>query len=78
MGLGKTLQTITLVWTLLKQSLKSAFQPTIKKALIVCPSSLVFNWASEFKKWLGDQRLPVQTADKVCLPVAKLASLCFY
>ena len=65
MGLGKTLQTITLVWTLLKQSLKSPFQPTIKKALIVCPSSLVFNWASEFKKWLGDQRLPIQTAAQV-------------
>jgi SNF2 family DNA or RNA helicase len=65
MGLGKTLQTITLVWTLLKQSLKSAFQPTIRKALIVCPSSLVFNWAAEFKKWLGDQRLPVQTVTQV-------------
>jgi SNF2 family DNA or RNA helicase len=31
----------------------------VKKAVVACPSSLVFNWVAEFKKWLGDQRLPV-------------------
>lgn len=39
MGLGKTLQCITLMWTLLKQGPESS--PTIHKAIIVTPSSLV-------------------------------------
>jgi DNA repair and recombination RAD54-like protein len=39
MGLGKTLQCITLMWTLLKQSPEAS--PTIYKAIIVTPSSLV-------------------------------------
>ncbi|EPQ65528.1 DNA-dependent ATPase [Blumeria graminis f. sp. tritici 96224] len=52
MGLGKTLQCITLMWTLLKQS-TDAGKPTIQKAIIACPSSLVKNWANELVKWLG-------------------------
>ncbi|TVY59680.1 DNA repair protein rhp54 [Lachnellula suecica] len=52
MGLGKTLQCITLMWTLLKQS-PDAGKPTIEKAIIACPSSLVKNWANELVKWLG-------------------------
>uniref|UniRef100_A0A182Q2T2 DNA repair and recombination protein RAD54-like n=1 Tax=Anopheles farauti TaxID=69004 RepID=A0A182Q2T2_9DIPT len=51
MGLGKTLQCITLLWTLLRQS--PDCKPTINKAIIVCPSSLVKNWYKEFGKWLG-------------------------
>lgn len=51
MGLGKTLQCITLLWTLLRQSPEC--KPTITKAVIVCPSSLVKNWYNEFGKWLG-------------------------
>ncbi|XP_053672197.1 DNA repair and recombination protein RAD54-like [Anopheles nili] len=51
MGLGKTLQCITLLWTLLRQS--PDCKPTINKAIIVCPSSLVKNWYKEFDKWLG-------------------------
>ncbi|KAL9924689.1 DNA repair and recombination protein RAD54-like [Glossina fuscipes] len=50
MGLGKTLQCVTLVWTLLRQS--PDCRPTITKAIIVCPSSLVKNWEKEFQKWL--------------------------
>eukprot|EP01105_Mastigella_eilhardi_P027712 TRINITY_DN8706_c0_g1_i1.p1 TRINITY_DN8706_c0_g1~~TRINITY_DN8706_c0_g1_i1.p1 ORF type:complete len:893 (-),score=240.89 TRINITY_DN8706_c0_g1_i1:49-2727(-) len=53
MGLGKTIQAITLTWTLLKQGPDG--EPAVKKALIVAPSSLVSNWQKEFKKWLGDQ-----------------------
>lgn len=53
MGLGKTLQCITLVWTLLRQS--PDCKPTIIKAIIVCPSSLVKNWYNEFGKWLGSR-----------------------
>ncbi|BFZ60884.1 DNA-dependent ATPase protein rad54 [Saitoella coloradoensis] len=52
MGLGKTLQCITLLWTLLRQS-PEAGKPTISKAVIACPSSLVRNWANELVKWLG-------------------------
>jgi DNA repair and recombination protein RAD54B len=60
MGLGKTVQTIALIWTLLKQSRFSAFQPSVKKAIVVVPSSLVSNWAAEFQKWLGVQRINIQ------------------
>lgn len=52
MGLGKTLQCIALMWTLLKQSPLPG-KPTIDKCIIVCPSSLVRNWANELVKWLG-------------------------
>ncbi|KAL4798573.1 vacuolar protein 14 C-terminal Fig4p binding-domain-containing protein [Aspergillus venezuelensis] len=52
MGLGKTLQCISLMWTLLKQS-PEAGRTTIQKCIIACPSSLVGNWANELGKWLG-------------------------
>mgnify|MGYP002788639695 CR=1 FL=1 len=39
MGLGKTLQCITLMWTLLRQSPDA--KPMIDKAVVVAPSSLV-------------------------------------
>lgn len=51
MGLGKTLQCIALMWTLLKQGPQG--KPMIDKCIIVCPSSLVNNWANELVKWLG-------------------------
>jgi len=42
MGLGKTLQTIALLWTLLKQSpFHGEESSAIKKALVVCPASLI-------------------------------------
>lgn len=48
MGLGKTLQCITLLWTLIRQGPEG--KPTINKAIIVCPSSLVKNWSNEIHK----------------------------
>ncbi|XP_054275150.1 DNA repair and recombination protein RAD54-like [Macrosteles quadrilineatus] len=51
MGLGKTLQCITLMWTLLRQGPEA--KPTVEKAVIVAPSSLVKNWCNEITKWLG-------------------------
>ena len=51
MGLGKTLQGIALLWTLLRQGFDGA--PTVKRALIVCPTSLVSNWDDECNKWLN-------------------------
>lgn len=53
MGLGKTLQCITLLWTLLRQG--PDCKPTICKSIIVCPSSLVKNWANEVNRWLGNR-----------------------
>lgn len=47
---GKTLQCITLLWTLLKQS-PSAGKPTCEKVIVACPTSLVGNWANELGKW---------------------------
>lgn len=51
MGLGKTLQCLTLMWTMLKQGPQG--KRSIDKCIIVCPSSLVNNWANEIVKWLG-------------------------
>lgn len=55
MGLGKSLQAIALIWTLVKQGPHG--KPLAKKAIIVCPASLVRNWMNEIRKWLGDERL---------------------
>ena len=50
---GKTLQGITLLWTLL-QSGHAALggAPLAKRVIICCPTSLVNNWDSECVKWL--------------------------
>ncbi|TVY19385.1 DNA repair and recombination protein RAD54B [Lachnellula arida] len=63
MGLGKTLQTIALIWTLLKQNPIHGTEGVIKKALIVCPVTLIVNWKKEFNKWLGTERIGVLVAD---------------
>lgn len=57
MGLGKTLQCIALMWTLLRQSPDA--KPEIEKAIVVSPSSLVRNWYNEVGKWLGGRITPV-------------------
>lgn len=63
MGLGKTLQTIALLWTLMKQNPIEGEPPVVKKALIVCPVTLINNWRKEIRKWLGNERLGVFVAD---------------
>jgi DNA repair and recombination RAD54-like protein len=47
---------------LLRQSAHPG-KPTIEKAIIVCPSSLVKNWANELKKWLGENRIRPYSCD---------------
>ena len=60
MGLGKTLQVVALLWTLLKQSpAGGGAVPAVRRALVVCPTSLVATWRSEVRKWLGPTRLGV-------------------
>ena len=63
MGLGKTLQTIALLWTLLKQNPIYGAPPVVRRALIVCPVTLITNWQKEFRKWLGNDRIGVFVAD---------------
>eukprot|EP00924_Labyrinthula_sp_SR-Ha-C_P003459 maker-scaffold_15-snap-gene-10.75-mRNA-1 protein AED:0.08 eAED:0.10 QI:0/0/0/1/1/1/2/0/893 len=56
MGLGKTIQSIALLYTLMATSLfrsgENKGKPIIKKALVICPTSLVKNWENELQKWL--------------------------
>ncbi|KAI3872040.1 hypothetical protein MKW92_009522 [Papaver armeniacum] len=52
-SLGKTLQSIALLYTLLRQGFDG--EPMAKKAIIFTPTSLVSNWESEIKKWVGDR-----------------------
>jgi hypothetical protein len=62
-GLGKTLQVISLIWTLLKQGTDRS-RNFIEKAIIVCPASLTHNWKSEFRKWVGGRRIaPIAVTD---------------
>uniref|UniRef100_A0A8C1F2U9 RAD54 homolog B n=1 Tax=Cyprinus carpio carpio TaxID=630221 RepID=A0A8C1F2U9_CYPCA len=63
MGLGKTLQCVCVLWTLLRQGPYGG-RPVLKRALVVCPGSLVKNWAAEFNKWLGRERISVYTVDQ--------------
>ena len=71
MGLGKTLQCIALVWTLLKQGPEGPCRYNGRlewgrKAVVICPSSLVANWGKEFRKWLGQERVrPLMVTPKV-------------
>ena len=53
MGLGKTLQSIALLWTLLNSgNALLGGKPIAKRIIICCPTSLVSNWDSEIQKWL--------------------------
>jgi len=62
MGLGKTLQSIALLYTCLRQGIYTD-RPTAKRAIVVCPTSLVNNWAAEIKKWLGERIRPLALAE---------------
>ncbi|XP_045488405.1 transcriptional regulator ATRX homolog isoform X2 [Pieris rapae] len=48
MGLGKTLQVVSLTHTLLTHSDLT----NVNRVLVVCPLSTVLNWVNEFKMWL--------------------------
>ncbi|KAF9424245.1 hypothetical protein HW555_000638 [Spodoptera exigua] len=48
MGLGKTLQVISLTHTLLTHGTLTG----VNRVLVVCPLSTVLNWVNEFKMWL--------------------------
>ncbi|KAL1487977.1 hypothetical protein ABEB36_015357 [Hypothenemus hampei] len=48
MGLGKTLQVIALIHTLLTNQEKTK----VEKVMVVCPVNTVLNWKNEFRKWM--------------------------
>ena len=56
MGLGKTIQAISLLWVMLKKC-EITQVVKAKKALVVTPSSLLFHWEKEVHKWLGKDRI---------------------
>jgi superfamily II DNA or RNA helicase len=60
MGLGKTLQTLT--WLQLERHHPAARN---KPALIICPTSLVNNWAEEAQKFVSSLKvLPISGSDR--------------
>lgn len=68
MGLGKTIQCITLMWTLLRQGPEA--RAVVRRVLVVTPASLLKNWKNEIKKWLGDERLRTFVVSKDFSPEA--------
>lgn len=56
MGLGKTLQLIAVLHTLIRYP-----QLKTNRILVVCPKSTVMNWSEEIKRWLG----PIRTGPKL-------------
>lgn len=48
MGLGKTLQLIALLHTLICNP-----ELNTKKVIVICPKSTIMNWFEEFQKWIG-------------------------
>ena len=61
MGLGKSLQVLAVLWTMLTQGPRG--KPTCRRAVLICPASLIGNWGAEFKKWLGDIRVQASLAE---------------
>ncbi|XP_028452112.1 transcriptional regulator ATRX-like isoform X2 [Perca flavescens] len=73
MGLGKTLQVVTFLHTvLLSKNLK------FRRALVVCPLNTILNWVSEFKKWqnnMGQDKVIVTELATKKHPAERLRAL---
>ena len=59
MGLGKTLQSIAFILSVLPE-----IREKKRRVLIVCPSSLTYNWLSEFQKFTPDIHAVVMDGPK--------------
>jgi superfamily II DNA or RNA helicase len=65
MGLGKTLQILALLQCLRELSAGAAGRPDAAPMLVVCPTSLVFNWLNEAKRFTPRLRvLALQGGDR--------------
>lgn len=73
MGLGKTLQTISLL------GFMKHYKNTQGPHIVIVPKSTLSNWMNEFKKWcpslravclIGDQEARVSYANRYCFAVA--------
>ncbi|KAJ4929776.1 hypothetical protein JOQ06_018797 [Pogonophryne albipinna] len=73
MGLGKTLQTVAFLHTvLLSENLR------FRTALVVCPLNTILNWVNEFSKWqknLGQDKLKVTELTTVKHPPERIRVL---
>ncbi|XP_029304789.1 transcriptional regulator ATRX-like isoform X1 [Cottoperca gobio] len=73
MGLGKTLQMVTFLHTvLLSENLK------FRTALVVCPLNTILNWVSEFKKWqsnMGQDKVTVTELATIKHPPERIRAL---
>ncbi|XP_063751785.1 transcriptional regulator ATRX-like isoform X2 [Eleginops maclovinus] len=73
MGLGKTLQMVTFLNTvLLSENLK------FRTALVVCPLNTILNWVNEFKKWqsnMGQDKVKVTELATVKHPPERIRAL---
>ncbi|XP_064114621.1 LOW QUALITY PROTEIN: transcriptional regulator ATRX-like [Macrobrachium nipponense] len=62
MGLGKTLQVITYVHTLLTNKNTSR---SVQRVMVCCPVNTVYNWVSEFNNWLKGKMLSFEVWELV-------------
>jgi SNF2 family DNA or RNA helicase len=69
MGLGKTMQAILALRLLFQAGL-------IRRVLVVCPKSLVANWARELRQWADDLPFEVVGGDAVSRRMAWRVSNC--
>jgi DNA repair and recombination RAD54-like protein len=70
---GKTLQSITILWTLMTQG--RAGTPEVTHTIVTCPVSLVTNWESELNtKWIKEARLRAKGIQIIAVSASALTT----